>query len=150
MVKKITEPPKPYVYRYEPYPRWVLGTDGTRKIVQNHEHEERETGVKMNVDGTVFVEPGPHPPTLETVMAAGYAKEVAEKIVDEEAAKARRGEKPYGDKEPEPLQSGAAYEHEKAVAEAAALEPLVKPRGKKSAAPVQSESAEPAKDGAWE
>lgn len=114
MVKRIVEPPKPYVYRYEPYPRWILGTDGNRKIVQNHEHEERERGVKMNPDGTVFVDP-----ELEQFQLGAEA--------------AALGTTPEDLKDLRQM--------------ASAGEPLVKPRGKKSAAPVQS--GELAKDGGW-
>ena len=40
------------------------------------------------------------PPDLETVIAAGYSPEAAAVIVAEEAAKAERGEKPYGPNDP--------------------------------------------------
>lgn len=42
----------------------------------------------------------PQPPSLATVVAAGYKPEVAAGIVAAEQAKAAAGEKPYGDKEP--------------------------------------------------
>ena|ERR1700722_5193111 len=105
------EPEKPYVpVAYPKYIRKSIVT-GRDVTVANSVEEEYHTGVLMNEDGTPLeVGPdeeaplqvgAPKPPTLQEVMAAGYAKEVAEKIVDEEAGKARRGEKPYGDKEPE-------------------------------------------------
>lgn len=82
------------------YPGWRVPKDGGPAVlVHNHEQEERVTGQKMNPDGTPVDYPvldKPKPPTLEEVLAAGYSKEVAEKIVDEEAWKARNGYKPYG------------------------------------------------------
>lgn len=100
-------------YKPIPYPRYIRKSIITGKdvTVQNSVEEEYHTGVLMNEDGTPVgsEEPKPTPPTLETVMASGYTKEAAEKIVDEEAGKAKRGEKPYGDKEPEvpQIQTGA-------------------------------------------
>ena len=101
MVRKIAEPPKPYVW--QAYPRWVTGLDGVRKIVQNHEHEERETGIRMCPDGTPWIDPeleNLRPPTLQEVIAAGYKHEVAEKIVDEENYKFKAGYPPYGTNQP--------------------------------------------------
>jgi hypothetical protein len=101
-VVHVPEPPAPYIP--EAYPKWVHSKLlGKRLVVSNSVEEEHHTGVPMNEDGTPAVAESekPMPPTLEIVMAAGYPKEAAEKIVEEEDGKARRGEKPYGDKEPE-------------------------------------------------
>ena len=94
-------------YVYVPYPRWIQPADGTpRRIVQNSEEEEAATGVKMNPDGTVAEsndpppDARPAPPTLETVIAAGYSPEVAASIVAEEQAKAAAGYPPYGTNKP--------------------------------------------------
>jgi uncharacterized protein YoaH (UPF0181 family) len=51
------------------------------------------------------------PPTLQTVMAAGYAKPAAEQIVAEEKRKFDAHEKPYGPNEP----SGASYPGPQAI-----------------------------------
>ena len=42
------------------------------------------------------------PPTLETVIAAGYSRDAAMAIVAREKRKAERGEKPYGTNDPLP------------------------------------------------
>jgi hypothetical protein len=62
-----------------------------------------DVGLVLVEQGAAEEVPAPeerNPPTLETVLAAGYSQEAAEGIVAEEARKFANGEKPYGDKEP--------------------------------------------------
>lgn len=89
----------------KPYPRMLYPAqtlDGSKRIVQDAIEEERYTGVKMNADGTVAEDTSVKPPTLEVVMAAGYARERAERIVAQEQAKFEAGYAPYGTNEPPP------------------------------------------------
>ena len=159
MLKKVTAPQAPYVF--QKFPTWATNADGLKRICQDPEDYERHTGIRVDEMGNP-VDPEletPRPPTLEIVMAAGYTKEVAEKIVEEEAAKARRGEKPYGDKEPEEPKFQTGGVPVGPMAEAAALgttpedlkelrtmasagEPLVKSRGKKSSATTEEKGWE--------
>lgn len=88
MVKKIVDPPKPYVW--SKWPTWATNSEGQKRICNNPEEYERHTGIAVDEKGN------PLPPTLEKVMAAGYTKEAAEKIVDEENWKYAGGYPPYG------------------------------------------------------
>jgi hypothetical protein len=104
----VVEPPKapepPKVYVPIQYPKAVKSRhkNGETVVVKDAREEEYHTGVPVEDDED---EPSAVlPPTLEKVMAAGYGKEAAQKIVAEEQRKFAAGEVPYGNKEP--LQSG--------------------------------------------
>lgn len=82
-------------YGYPWYPRHVKDSEGRVIEAKDHIQHGRIIGKKVREDATIV-----EPPTLETVMAAGYPGHVAEKIVAQEQEKAAKGYKPYGDIEP--------------------------------------------------
>lgn len=77
------------------YPRWVEYPDGVKRLVQDHTRHGEAIGKKVLEDATIV-----EPPSLQEVIDAGYAPDVAEKIVAQEKAKFDKGYKPYGDLEP--------------------------------------------------
>lgn len=77
------------------YPRFVKFPDGESRVVKDHHAHGKAIGRKVLEDATVV-----EPPTLETVIAAGYPGAVAAKIVAQEQEKFEKGYKPYGDNEP--------------------------------------------------
>lgn len=89
------------------YPRWLhphQTLDKSKRLVQSASEEQTFTGVKMNPDGTPFVEEGPKPPTMEEITAAGYKGDAAQRIIDEEKFKFENQCKPYGPNEPPEFQ----------------------------------------------
>lgn len=83
------------------YPRWIT-LHNQRIMVKDHYHHSAMTGEEYDANAQLVVkEPArPMPPTLETVMAAGYAEIPAKIIVAQEALKFERAVKPYGDNDP--------------------------------------------------
>lgn len=84
------------------YPTWITLPGGQRLVVPDCQTHSAMMGEEYGEDAEP-VSKKPQPPTLETVIAAGYRPEVAEKIVAEEQRKFAAGIKPYGDLEPEPM-----------------------------------------------
>lgn len=85
-------------YVYQPYPKWVVGSDGVRKIVNNPAQHTQATGIEVDEHGEEIYRP--KLPTIEEVLAAGYAQNAAERIVAKENRKLELKEKPYGPNEP--------------------------------------------------
>lgn len=105
-VKKVV-PQEPYQFR--PYPKWITCPDGSRMIVNGPEHHTQMIGKPVDENGNLIEEKQDgFPPTLETVIAAGYAPEVAEKMVMEEQYKYDNGYPPYGTNQPPAHSSDAA------------------------------------------
>lgn len=77
------------------YPRHIKTSDGYSVVVKDHIEHGKRIGRKVLPDATVL-----EPPTLETVIKAGYPGHVAEKMVADEREKFEKGYKPYGDIEP--------------------------------------------------
>lgn len=80
------------------------GMVARKVIAQNPAHHAAIVGYPVGPDGERL---WPAPPTAEEVMKAGYAADVATKIAADEAAKAARGIKPYGELEPANVLAGA-------------------------------------------
>ena len=75
------------------YPRHVICQDGATRIVADHIQHSRLTGIEYGPDAQPI---SYQPPSLETVLAAGYSHKAAEGIVADEQAKQEQGIEPYG------------------------------------------------------
>lgn len=132
----------------KPYPRMLYPhqtLDGSKRIVQDALDEEKFTGIRMNADGTPFIDPyadsgSPVPPTLELVMSAGYSREKAEEIVRLENHRQAMGYPPYGTNEEPP-----AAPPEAAPQATPEVLPEIQPTAEESATPPVDAVPEPAK-----
>ncbi len=91
-----------------PYPRWIRPRDGSPSVIVNSSAEETaitgelldEAGdpVDLHEDHPDTLPPDAKaiPPTLETVIKAGYAPDVAAQIVEREQFRFNAGYPPYG------------------------------------------------------
>ena len=83
--------------KHEFYPRWI-NHEGNQILVNDHLHHSGIVGIEYDERAQPVQKEEPVPPTVETVLAAGYSKEAAEQMSAIEQFKKDNGIEPYGDK----------------------------------------------------
>ncbi len=131
------------------FPMMCQCPDGATRIAKDHLQMSAFMGAPYGPDGKLIQN---LPPTLETVLAAGYGAEAAANIVRIEAAKAEQGVEPYGDKpysefvDPEPPQAPVMEPISGEVIATETAIPEPEPEPEAEAEPVKNKGGRPRKN----